>query len=410
MMTRALEAGRISYRHAEVVLESTTALDAPDVLVLEAVLVERALATTVSGLRRFARRERERTHPRPLLDRHREQVVERRVETEPARDGMMWLHQYLPATQALAIYNRLTDTAASLQGPHEPRTLAQLRADVFSALLLDDDASATATNHPAEPRGVLPSSRLASSPRPTTAPSSLDATETDEPTSSDDLPDDSDALASPGPSLRGIRPTVAITVPVMTLLGHDNTPGHLEGYGPIDPDTARDLASRAPSFTRLLTHPETGTILSVGRNRYTVPADLKNLLRLRDETCRFPGCQRRAARCDIDHITDWAHGGHTTHTNLIHLCRHHHRIKHHTPWTVTTTPPPDPQRETGAAAAAAGRSNAHHGRTSESPSERAPSGVAQACPRPPEGTRAPARSGRVDHADCGDRPGCRAGR
>lgn len=140
------------------------------------------------------------------------------------------------------------------------------------------------------------------------------------------------------PSMRGIRPTVAVTVPVMTLLGTSEEPGHLEGYGPIDASTARDLAARAPSFTRILTHPENGVVLSVGRDTYTVPADLKRWLRLRDETCRFPGCQRRAARCDIDHVIDWAHDGTTDHDNLIHLCRHHHRIKHQTGWTVSMHP------------------------------------------------------------------------
>ena len=82
------------------------------------------------------------------------------------------------------------------------------------------------------------------------------------------------------------------------------------------------------------------------RDRYTVPADLKSWLRLRDETCRFPGCARRAQRCDIDHVTDWATGGTTDHTNLIHLCRTHHRLKHHTTWTaqIITDLPGSPGR------------------------------------------------------------------
>ncbi|WP_052293910.1 HNH endonuclease [Sanguibacter keddieii] len=127
----------------------------------------------------------------------------------------------------------------------------------------------------------------------------------------------------------------------MTLLGHSEEPGDLAGHGPIDAHTARRLAAQAPSFLRILTHPETGTVLSVGRDRYAVPADLKSWLRIRDETCRFPGCSRRAQRCDIDHVKDWAHGGTTDHHNLIHLCRNHHRLKHTTAWTVSTGPPVD---------------------------------------------------------------------
>jgi hypothetical protein len=85
---------------------------------------------------------------------------------------------------------------------------------------------------------------------------------------------------------------------------------------------------------RLLTHPETGAVLSVGRDRYAVPRDLKLWLRIRDETCRFPGCGRTAAHADIDHTIDWQHDGATRHDNLAHLCEAHHRLKHQTAWRV----------------------------------------------------------------------------
>jgi hypothetical protein len=58
--------------------------------------------------------------------------------------------------------------------------------------------------------------------------------------------------------LRRITPTVHVTVPVLALLGHGDEPAMLEGYGPIDVETARLLTANAPSLTRLLTHPETG--------------------------------------------------------------------------------------------------------------------------------------------------------
>lgn len=304
----ALTDGEISHAHAGVVLESTVALGAEDCRALEATLVERAKGSTLVALRRFARRERERTHPRPLAERHRERMEDRHVEIEPARDGMMWLHQYLPAAQATAIYNRLTDVAATCQGPDESRTLAQLRADVFSALLLDD-AAAHLTSGDMISGAPSPGAVLGGPPA-------------------------GGREGWTGPSLRGVQPSVAVTVPVMTLLGRSDAPAHLEGYGPVDADTARELAGRATSFTRILTHPETAVVLSVGRQKYAVPADLKTWLRLRDETCRFPGCSRRAARCDIDHIAPWQTGGGTDHDNLIHLCRHHHRLKHETGWSV----------------------------------------------------------------------------
>lgn len=125
-----------------------------------------------------------------------------------------------------------------------------------------------------------------------------------------------------------------VTVPVLTLLGASEEPGTLEGYGPIDADTARRLAGHAPSFTRILTHPETGVVLSVGRDRYSVPRDLRDWLRIRDETCRFPGCSRSALHCDLDHAEDWQYDGRTENTNLAYLCRSRHRLKHNTTWKV----------------------------------------------------------------------------
>ena len=47
----------------------------------------------------------------------------------------------------------------------------------------------------------------------------------------------------------------------------------------------------------------------------------------RDWVCRWPGCNRRAARCDADHRVNHAEGGPTTAGNMIMLCRHHHNRK-----------------------------------------------------------------------------------
>ncbi|TFC59749.1 HNH endonuclease [Cryobacterium sp. TMT2-15-1] len=139
---------------------------------------------------------------------------------------------------------------------------------------------------------------------------------------------------------RGIRATVNVTVPVpvLTLLGRGDEPGHLEGCGPIDPETARELAAGAPSFTRILVHPETGVMLSVGRHQYRVPKDLRRLLVIRDETCRFAGCNRPAARAEMDHSHEWREDGITRYDNLASLCAPDHRLKTQTNWTVTQSP------------------------------------------------------------------------
>jgi len=54
-----------------------------------------------------------------------------------------------------------------------------------------------------------------------------------------------------------------------------------------------------------------------------------------DQTCRFPGCTTPAEFCDLDHTDDWQYGGDTALVNLVHLCKSHHGLKHHTDWAYT---------------------------------------------------------------------------
>ena len=70
---------------------------------------------------------------------------------------------------------------------------------------------------------------------------------------------------------------------------------------------------------------------------YRIAEDLKRRIRLRDGTCRHPGCSVRAEFCDVDHVrpfdhTDPSRGGPTAEHNLMCLCRRHHRFKTHGSW------------------------------------------------------------------------------
>jgi hypothetical protein len=287
----ALRSGAIGYRQARTIVDNVATLSDADRAELERLVLPVAAESTPGIFDRRVRAVREKLDPGSSVARHSHAVVDRRVECTGGRDGMAWLSAYLPAVQAVAIFSRLTDAARALQATGEPRTLDQSRADLVATALLDGSGQ-----------------RAGDSPEV-----------------------DSPELAV----LRRIRPRVLVTVPVLTLLGHGHEPAVLDGYGPIDPETARMLTADAPSMTRLLTHPETGAVLSVGRRKYRVPADLRAWLRVRDGTCRFPGCGRSAGSCDLDHTTDWQYGGHTDWHNLAHLCPKHHRLKHDGGWRAT---------------------------------------------------------------------------
>jgi hypothetical protein len=227
-----------------------------------------------------ARVLRERIHSIALAERTARAALTSGVWIDNDVDGMAFLTMKLPADVAHRAFARIDGAARTLsRDADEARTLDQLRADAARDLLVD---------------GIL------------------------------------EGGSAP-------RVSVAVTVPVMTLLGHEDEPGILEGYGPIDAATARRLAAHAPSFTRLLTHPVTGTLLDIDRGVYRPPADLKRWLQVTDVTCAFPGCTRLARNSDIDHIVDRQFDGETRAGNLVHLCRHHHRLKHMTRWSIRMT-------------------------------------------------------------------------
>ena len=70
-----------------------------------------------------------------------------------------------------------------------------------------------------------------------------------------------------------------------------------------------------------------------------VPARIAEHVTLRDRTCVFPWCTRPARSCDKDHTHPRSHNGATCTCNIAPLCRTHHRLKTHTPWTYTALDP-----------------------------------------------------------------------
>lgn len=94
-------------------------------------------------------------------------------------------------------------------------------------------------------------------------------------------------------------------------------------YIPVSAETARRIACDAGKVR--ITH-RSGQILSVGRKTRTIPPPIRRALEFRDQGCRFPGCTSK--HCDAHHIVHWAAGGETKLSNLVLLCRRHHRLLH----------------------------------------------------------------------------------
>lgn len=119
------------------------------------------------------------------------------------------------------------------------------------------------------------------------------------------------------------RAVIHVIVEPATAVGRAS--GFLPGFGQIPPEQVAQLYQGAQ--VRSVTVPpdaaEAGYRPSVG---------LAEFVRCRDLTCRFPGCDRPAERCDLDHTVPYPVG--PTHaSNLKCLCRVHHLVKtFHTGW------------------------------------------------------------------------------
>ena len=333
----ALTAGAFSYRHAQVIIDQAKTLPVAAREAFEQELLADAGRLPVTQFRRKAVATRERMHPESIVVRAQKAKADRRLAIDAAQDGMAWLSLFLPAPEAFATFDRVTAVAKSLQCPEEGRTLAQLRCDVAQELLLDGEVIGTDQLMAAlNAAGVGTETGTGAGTGNGTGTGSGAAGLR---RGRGDKPAQRSLTVKRGRKTakqrrRGMVPTVIVTVPMMTLLGLGEEPGNLDGYGPIDPDTARRMAGQATSFLRLLTHPETGVPLSLGTEHYRVPRDLKTWLQVRDGTCRFPGCGRAAMACDIDHTVAREHGGPTDALNLAHLCTEHHRLKHASTWKV----------------------------------------------------------------------------
>jgi hypothetical protein len=91
--------------------------------------------------------------------------------------------------------------------------------------------------------------------------------------------------------------------------------------GLISPELVAELAASAKLVA--LVHPAD----AAAEAGYVPSAALADFVRCRDLTCRWPGCDRPAHDCDLDHTIPYAEGGPTHASNLKCYCRTHHLVK-----------------------------------------------------------------------------------
>jgi Domain of unknown function (DUF222)/HNH endonuclease len=118
-----------------------------------------------------------------------------------------------------------------------------------------------------------------------------------------------------------------------SVLTDPEQPGHsvVEDGARVSAETSQRLGCDASRV--VMEHDADGRIFDVGAKTRTIPPALRRALLYRDRSCRFPGCHGRF--CQAHHICHWAHGGPTTLSNLVLLCRRHHRAVHEEGYRVS---------------------------------------------------------------------------
>jgi hypothetical protein len=208
--------------------------------------------------------------------RRRERHAEREVWFADLEGGVSHIEGSLLSPDAHALDKRLTAMAATVC-EHDPRSRAQRRADALGALAAGADRLACRCGRP-------------------------------------------DCAAGKRPAATPV--VIHVIAEHATIAGRGATPAsETSADGLIPAELVAELAASAKQVP--LVHPANAE----PERGYTPSKALADFVRCRDLTCRWPGCDRPAADCDLDHTIPYARGGPTHASNLKCYCRTHHLVK-----------------------------------------------------------------------------------
>lgn len=291
----AWQEGRIDEWTATVVARETACLPLEHRMSVDETVCGDAAALGALSARQLIARlrsESERLDPAACVARRRHAESERRVTLRPAPDSMTWLTALLPVKDGVAVYTTLTGEADRARSDGDERGRGQVMADSLVATLLG-----ATRDKPANPVEL------------------------------------------------GVVMTDA------ALFAGADDEAHLEGFGPIPAELAREIvcdtlsADELVSIRRLYTSPATGELVAMDSRRRRFSGNLARFIRLRDRTCRTPWCDAPVRH--IDHVEQASDGGPTSGANGASLCEacnyaktaHRWRARPEPDGSVTTTLP-----------------------------------------------------------------------
>jgi hypothetical protein len=125
------------------------------------------------------------------------------------------------------------------------------------------------------------------------------------------------------------------------LFGRHEEAAHLDGFGPIPAELARELIQRGAraglaQLRRLYVKPEAGALVASDSRSRVFPEGLATLIELRDQVCRTPWCG--APIRHHDHPVPVVDDGETSQQNGQGLCEACNYAKQAVGWMARPTP------------------------------------------------------------------------
>jgi hypothetical protein len=278
-----LAAGRIDVPRARTIVNTLSHLETRQIRRITEEVINRATEMTTGQLGAMLRRRAIAVDPDSAEKRYRRGRDDRRVVREANPDGTANVFAYnLGVLTADRIMKRIHNIARAAKTGDDPRTIDQVRADVFVDLL--------------------------------TGP----------------LHDQDD----PEPTRPGV---VDIRVDLTTLARLDDNPGEIPGWGPVISDIARQ-ASEPDKQWQVTVTDANGTPVWGGTARRRPTTTERRQITTTYTTCVFLGCRMPSTESDIDHHQPWSQGGATEPINLGPGCRHDHIVKDKGGWKLRRNP------------------------------------------------------------------------
>ena len=276
----ALECGALSEWRATLIVRESACLDIEDRRTLDADLCGDPANLDGMGDARVAASARAiayRLDPHAVVERAAKAEHERTVTIRPAPDTMTYVTALLPVAQGVSVYAALRRAADTCC---DGRSRGQVMADT----LVERSTG-----------------RAAAVPTPV---------------------------------------AVNLVMSDATLLGGDNVPAEVCGYGPIPAAVARNMVGNAvadrrsrATLRRLYVHPAAGALVAMESRARGFPRGLATFIELRDRRCRTPYCD--APIRHSDHAQPWAKGGPTSAVNGLGLCESCNYAKEAAGWRVS---------------------------------------------------------------------------